>query len=581
MNTVNRTVNRDMACVALGLFLGAAGGLVPAETLVEWLDPGAQGDHREAIFRGAIVLKVLVIVDGVLLLALAGFWASRNNARDNTPAWVPLWTASPDTLCLGPAAAYFPLLVALMIAAAALRLIGLGNDLWMDEVFTVVDFVRLSSGQILTDFSDDNQHMLYSLAARTSVSVFGENPVALRLPSLLFGLGSLWAVARLSRLTLGRREALLAVALLAVSYHHIWFSQNARGYTALLLGTVLATELLLRALASGRVLVWIAYAVTLAMTAWAHLTIVFVGLAHFILVAGLLLREGTLSRGRWRALAAFALAGWLTLHCYALVLPQLLDFFSQPAAGSTTAPVEWRSPVWLVNETFRHLGLGLAMGWLGVAGALVLFGWGVLRCGRRDPILTTAMILPAVLLGGTMVILGRNLWPRFFFNEIGFAAMLAVAGAIGMGEALGKIVRFAPRFVALAPALLLCLVSLVSVPRVYRYPKQDYTGARDFVREQLLPGDRVVGLDMAGRVYHRYYAVEWPEIASVDELAAHQAPDGRTWILYTLPRYLAAAKPELTRMLEMNFELVRTFPGTLGDGVIIVRRSRTSEGSIE
>ena len=45
------------------------------------------------------------------------------------------------------------------------------------------------------------------------------------------------------------------------------------------------------------------------------------------------------------------------------------------------------------------------------------------------------------------------------------------------------------------------------------------------------------------------------------------------WVLYTLPRYLEAKDPELMTILERDFELVRVFPGTLGDGAVIVRRA--------
>ena len=41
-------------------------------------------------------------------------------------------------------------------------------------------------------------------------------------------------------------HTLAAAGLLTVSYHHVWFSQNARAYTALLFFTLIATTLCLR-----------------------------------------------------------------------------------------------------------------------------------------------------------------------------------------------------------------------------------------------------------------------------------------------------------------------------------------------
>jgi hypothetical protein len=124
------------------------------------------------------------------------------------------------------------------------------------------------------------------------------------------------------------------------------------------------------------------------------------------------------------------------------------------------------------------------------------------------------------------------------------------------------------------PVSLLAVSFALMLPMLYRYPKQDFTGARDFVMTHKDSADRVVGLHMAGRVYNQYYAENWPEINTLDELQAAGKGPGRLWVLYTLPGYLKSARPELYTVLDNDFDLIRTFPGTLGDGTVIVRRSK-------
>jgi hypothetical protein len=80
-------------------------------------------------------------------------------------------------------------------------------------------------------------------------------------------------------------------------------------------------------------------------------------------------------------------------------------------------------------------------------------------------------------------------------------------------------------------------------------------------------------LHMAGRVYSRYYATEWEETSTLDELMMRRARSGHAWVLYTLPSYLDEARPELVALLESEFELIQVFPGTLGDGQVVVPRS--------
>ena len=569
-----------LAVVGAGL---AALALVPPDTAARWLDPRAAEPRLGALLEGLRLFRLLAALHAALAGGAAIWLARRSPSDEPRPS---LWAPGPRTD--GPwRPLEIALVAALLVAAAVVRLVGARSDLWMDEVFTLTEFVRKPAGVIATSFPHDNQHLLYSLLARASVATLGESVLALRLPAILLGLASLVAVLRLGALSFGRRVALLALALLALSYHHVWFSQNARGYTGLLLGTVLATDLLLRALWRGGIGRWLAYAASVALAMWIHLTMVFVPLAHGLVVLGLVAARTPSAgpratiRSALPAFAALASAGSLTLLLYAPVLPQVLAFFARPGGGSTTAAVEWKSPLWLLNETFRGLGVGLALGWLGLAAGCAVFATGGLRLLRRDPTVAGLFALPPTLGGVALLALGRNLWPRFFFQEAGFAALVAVDGACALGALAARAVRARgpwPARLELAPALLLIVASAITLPRGWRLPKQDYTGARDFVRAEARPGDRVVGLDVAGEVYHRYYAPEWAWARSREELETDLAPAGATWVLYTLPRYLGATQPDLVAWLERDFELVRSFPGTVGDGAIVVRRRPAPAG---
>jgi hypothetical protein len=75
-------------------------------------------------------------------------------------------------------------------------------------------------------------------------------------------------------------------------------------------------------------------------------------------------------------------------------------------------------------------------------------------------------------------------------------------------------------------------------------------------------------------VYQRYYGTEWRAVDTAAELR-HAGP-GTLWILYTMPTHLEGRYPDIARALRDDFEPVREFPGTLGDGTVFVRRSRTA-----
>ena len=469
-------------------------------------------------------------------------------------------------------------LIGLSLLALVLRLWRLDTDLWHDEVLTLVDFGRAPLGEILTRFPSQNQHMLFSVLARFSFAVFGESAWALRLPSVVFGVGSVWALFFLGRRLLGAREALLACALMTVSYHHVWFSQNARGYMGLLCFTLLATWLWLESLSRDDWRWRLSYAVAVALGAWLHLTMAFVAAAHVLLSITSLVKPNDhgvdvrsfIARVNWPPIVAWLLCGSLTLQLHALALPEFL----QSGLHEVSLPSEWTNPLWVIAESVRSLRIGFS----GIAvvlcgGALVGVGW--LSLLRRDWRAGLALVLPALLAGGLMLALGHNLWPRFFFFSMGFALLIVVRGAMEAPRLLLALVA-RPGSERLATAAGLTLVGLIiaasaaTVPRNYRLPKQDFTGARDYVEQRRQPGDAVVAVGLAAMDYGRYFAPHWSVAEAQSELETIRQAHATVWLVYTLPIQVKAYRPDIWRIVEQDFEVVKIFPGTLGGGEVYV-----------
>ncbi len=545
--------------------------IVSNNSLVTWLSPNAADKELVALLQGSTLFKSLLFIDGLLLIYI-GLRKQIQNPQHYASLWLAKSINNKQTDSL-----YLIVLSVICVFAIISHSISINSDLWIDEVLTVVNYVRLDLGQILSNFSSDNQHMLYSALAQICVGFFGETAFAVRLPALLFGLASIPAIASLTRYVFGKKEALFSATLLAVSYHHIWFSQNARGYTILLLGAILSTEYMLRGLETKKWKYWIAYALAITIAAWAHLTAVFIAIAHGMVYLGLLIikaRDSKQNFNYWQPILGFILAAWFTIHVYAISLPQLIDFFSQPSSNATPNPIAWRNPLWLVNEILRNLGVGVALGWFGIISAFLVGLYGLICCAKRDLLFVFLSLAPAVLLGGVMFALDRNLWPRMFFSELGFFAAIAVVGALGFGQLLSNTLNKQIKSIYYAPVILICLFFVLSMPKVYRYPKQDFTSARDYVREHATDQDAVVGVHLAGKMYRIYYAPEWTEINTVEEHNEHKSKKGYTWVLYTLPGFVKSAFPALFKILESDYEHMKTFPGTLGDGNIIVLRSK-------
>ena len=123
-------------------------------------------------------------------------------------------------------------LVAITLLALSVRLLHLDADFWLDEIRATLDANEMSTLQVVASYLRSNVHLLNTMLMKLAIVSFGETEWAIRLPAVIFGTATIWAISLASRLALSRGASLGAALLLAVSYHHIFFSQNARGYTA-------------------------------------------------------------------------------------------------------------------------------------------------------------------------------------------------------------------------------------------------------------------------------------------------------------------------------------------------------------
>jgi hypothetical protein len=571
----DRRNRAGVIAICLGAVICAAAALTPNRAIEQAL----LGPDARSLSWGPTLLRAMTALHGLLLL-LAGAIATAR-ARG---AWGLNPFAAEEAESRGPvrepresAPAAWLILGGLLVIALALRLWRLDLGLWFDEVVTLVRFTRPPVGEILTSFPNQNQHMLYSLLSHASFALFGEGAWQLRLPAAFFGVASIAALFMLVRHLAGTREALLACALMTFSYHHIWFSQNARGYSGVLFFATLASWLWIHALPRPNAArAWIAFAVTVALGMWVHMTMAFVafamGLTWLILLAHSL-RTGSrrLLASRWQPLAALALGGTLTLQLYALGLPEFLSHGLHEVSRES----EWTNPLWLVTETIKGLHLGFAGSAVLIAGALV-FAAGFFSVLRRNWVAAFIAVVPGVVLCATMIALEHNLWPRFVFFAAGFGIFFVIRGIhessdLVVNRLLGR-EQLAPAL-STAACLLLIAASATTVRTCY-HPKQDYAGARDYVAANLGPDDAAVSVGMAGRMFQMYFAPDWPWVQTQDELDDVRRRSETVWLVYTTPIHMKAWFPELWDDVQRDFEMVRQFKGTLGGGTVYVCRQR-------
>ena len=475
----------------------------------------------------------------------------------------------------GPAS--ITVLGALVAIGAALRAYQLNTGLWYDEIVTVLVTVRPPLLETVTRFPGNNGHSLYSVLAHLSVQLLGEAPWTVRLPAMLFGVAAIPALYVLGRGVTSAFEAILAAAILTVSYHAIWFSQNARGYSLLLFCVIVSTHLLLRWLAEGRRSTALWYALVTALGAYTHLTMVFVCASQFVVCALELLRRSRAGqRVEWMTGATpFAAAGLFTVVLYAPMLIDVTGFFTKEADFG----VEVASPMWALLQAIQGLQVGFGAVW-GIAIGGVIFGAGVWSYFKHNPVALWLFLLPAPVTVGLAVLMGRPVFPRFVFFAVGFALLITVRGASAVAEWIGKAIRVEdPRRWGTIGASIVAAgaiaFSIRSLPYGYRFPKQDFASAVEFVESARQQSDPVgVVAETTGIPIRDYIGKPWPQVDRQVDLQPLIDQGRDVWLVFTFPTYVAAGQPEVWAFLQRECAGVATFDGTVAGGAVTVARCR-------
>lgn len=479
-------------------------------------------------------------------------------------------------------------IVGLLALAAFLRFAGLDRQLWLDEIDALVLSQRRPLSSIIREWPagtgglSGSAHVFYDLLAHASLRTLGESPFAARLPAALFGVLAVAGLFGLVRDRFSHREAFASALLLAVSVPHVFQSQNARGYTALLFLAILSSWLLLRMQGrerEGRSQL-AAYAASVALAAWSVPFGVFL-LAGHALALLVVARHRDAERGSWPHRSWMVAAGGAALLILVLYAP-LLGSTAAVAAEQSRLPTAGTGAVYrlgVVRTGLLGLFEGLGGPWSGTV-LLGVSGLGVAWWCKRDVASLAVLALPVLTQGAVLLALDVPLNPRYFVLAL---AVLIVGLALGVSALATAAGRLVPKTTDLVRAGLLVVVVLASVPalvRYYRVPKQDFQGAIAEARALAGPGDHLVAVHHAGRVLHGYYQAGFEDVQTLEQLENIEALGGRLLLVTTLERFLAVQVPDLDRHIRNEYRKLATLDATVVGAEMVLYERVATGGSL-
>ena len=474
--------------------------------------------------------------------------------------------------------------------ATVLRVVGLDAPLWYDEILTVVNSIRQPVFESILDYSSFNNHIFYTLQAKAIVALFGEHNWTVRLPALLFGVAGIAAVWWLARSVVGTLQAHVTAGLVAVSYHHVWFSQNARAYTELMFWWVISTAIFIEGIRRPSWKTWAIYAVVAGAAMYTHLTAGFSMAVHGSIYAFLLLgrwfgdahmpkalKMGGSISDQFLPIIGFVLGGLFTIILYAPMLSSVVEqVLAVPSGSQVDVMKEYQNPMWTMLEVIRSLpGPSWATAFMMLAAIffILLGGWGI---GRSEPLvaLSTLLFIPLTFI--LLMTASMRIWPRFFFADLGLIFLLLTHGVFlscrYISQQLQKLTQQQVResYLFAAAVFLMICFSAVLLSKNYRFPKQDMAGALQFIEAHQGKDDAVAAVGLARVPYIDYFEKSWQPVNTRHELVEMMDQSSDTWVVVIFPSRTERTCADLYDVVLAEFALAREFSGTLGDGNVLV-----------
>jgi mannosyltransferase len=291
-----------------------------------------------------------------------------------------------------------PALLAIMLLGAMLRFYGLGVQSLSGDELASWDFSnRETLSQLIGGVRGDEYPPLYFLILRFAQWIFGDAEWALRLPSAFAGWLCILAIYLLGKRLYSEREGIIAALFLAVLWAPIYYSQEARSYSMLILLSILTSYFW------WGVMLGLRYRRELPVRD-AALYVVCAVLCAYLHYFGLLL---VLLQG-----AAIAALAYVTLREVALLyvpvalaylpwLPSMVHQFGSGEQSGTGEPVLQFLPDYF-QFLFGRSGLLSLAAWTLLA-FLLIRGWDDLRPRQKEHGIPPGLLLAAWALGPFVV----------------------------------------------------------------------------------------------------------------------------------------------------------------------------------
>jgi mannosyltransferase len=436
---------------------------------------------------------------------------------------------------------YFPLvaIAAITLLAAALRFYKLEQwSFWGDEYITVRNAMDVFGGGF--------RRLTPSLlGTHISFSLFGVNEWSARLVAASAGVISIPVLYGLVKRQYNSQLALITSLLLAVSSWHIYWSQNARFYTLLLLFYTLALFYFYWAIEKDRPLLMFLSLVFFGLAALERLIAAFFIPIVVTYIISLKIGWFGTPRGlRWRNLSVYVLPGILFVVFLLITNPALTSVDTLFVRFGFVN----NNPLWLLSGVGFYIGIPLLI--MAAAGAVIL----LTRLNRFGLLLTLGFVVPLV----SIVIISLFAYSanRYIFPALTSVIILA---AFAIHE-LWRQTQGSGKLLALGVFLIMVIMPMTDNLMYYVYQngnRDNWKAALEFVASEMEAEDRIAIVDVPlAEYYLKRRAIDMHYLEK-EGLSMVTSNNGRTWFIIDLTA--PDKTPKITKWVRENALFVRNF----------------------
>ena len=238
-------------------------------------------------------------------------------------------------------------LINILLLAFFLRIYKLDyNSLRTDECLTFFIASKESLSQLLTVVIGTKQQPLYYLLIYFWVKIFGTSEFSLRLPSVIFGIASVFVTYKLSRILFKNKEVgIISSCLAALSIMNINYSHDARPYTLALFLSLISIYFFMKVLERDSLQNMFFYLISSILLIYTHSQGAFTLLAQSIFAVSIWLFKKKNNTFNWRTCL------FLQLMVLFLFLPWLLNLI-KIISGNPDAFLFWVPQVTISRALF-------------------------------------------------------------------------------------------------------------------------------------------------------------------------------------------------------------------------------------